>query len=633
MFRIVVLISDTGTGTNLQAIIKGINKGKINAEIAAVISDTPKAPGLKRARKYKLPVRIISKKEELLETLKNINPDYICLAGWKQIILAEVIDGFPGRILNIHPGLIPDTADRIVKNPDGTDALWNKGKKTERAIQGFLDGHFTYAGCTSHILSHEFDFGPVLGRVFEKIKQGDSVESLYKRLKVKENKLYVEVLTRLTKLKTVLIVDGGGRGAVLVDKYGQSKQVGKILVVPGNDLMQINTDKSVITHQHLKTTDVKEILQIAKQEKVDIVDVAQDNAVAVGLVDELIKLNITAFGPTKKAGQIEWDKAWARNFMSKYKILSPKFHIFHSEKTGIEFVKKYPGKKWFIKAAGLAEGKGVISADNIDGAITAIKSLKKFGQSGESYLLEEWLVGEEFSAFALCDGINFEIVGFAQDHKRVNDGDVGPNTGGMGCVSNPLVVDKNIRKQTEEIFKKTVNGLIKEKRPYKGVLYLGGIVVEGRVFVIEFNARWGDPEAEVIIPSIQNDFIDLVEAVIRGKLRKLKIEVDKKIRVAVTLVAKGYPGDYGLVKGKKVLGIEQAIKTGVKIYGAGIKEVDGDFAVNGGRILFVMGEGDDIVETRKKVYRAIKLINVEGDNLHYRTDIGWRDLERVKGKA
>lgn len=633
MLRIAVLISDTGTGTNLQAIINGINKKKINAKIAAVISDTPKASGLKRARKYKLPVRIISKKEELLETLKKINPDYICLAGWKQIILTEVIDGFPGKILNIHPGLIPDTADRISKNPDGTNALWNKGKKTERAIQEFLDGHFTYAGCTSQILSHEFDFGPVLGRVFEKIKKGDSVESLYKRLKVKENKLYVEVLTRLSRFKTVLIVDGGGRGAVLVDKYGQSEEVGKILVVPGNDLMQVNTDKPVITHQHLKTTDVKEILQIAKQEKVDIVDVAQDNAVAVGLVDELIKLNITAFGPTKKAGQIEWDKAWARNLMSKYKIPCPKFHIFHSEKAGIEFVKKYPGKKWFIKAAGLAEGKGVIPADNIDGAITAIKSLKKFGQSGESYLLEEWLVGEEFSAFALCDGINFEIVGFAQDHKRVNDGDVGLNTGGMGCVSNPLVVDQSIRKQTEDIFKKAVEGLIREKRPYKGVLYLGGIVVEGKVFCIEFNARWGDPEAEAVIPSIQNDFIDLVDAVIGGKLKKLKIEVDKKVRVVVTLAAKGYPGDYGFVKGKKVLGIEQAIKTGVKIYGAGIKEVDGDFVVNGGRILFVMGEGDDIVETRKKVYRAIKLINVAGDNLHYRTDIGWRDLERVKGKA
>lgn len=427
-----------------------------------------------------------------------------------------------------------------------------------------------------------------------------------------------------------MIIDGGGRGATLVDKYGQSKHVGNILVVPGNDLMQINTKKKVATYQHLKTTSVKEILEICQKEKVDLVDVAQDNAVEAGLVDKLMAGGIDVVGPIRKAGQIEWDKAWARDFMKKYKIPSPSYHVFSSVKDGIEFVSSGSKASWFVKAAGLAEGKGAIPASNSNEAISAIKEMKKFGKSGEIYLLEQWLVGEEFSAFALCDGKDFKLVGFAQDHKRVNDGDEGPNTGGMGCVSNPLIVDENVRKQVKEIFKKAVNGFKKEGRPYKGVLYLGGIVIEGKVFVIEFNARWGDPEAEVILPSIKNDLYEIGQEIIAGKIEKLDLKIDKKVRVVVAAAAKGYPIDYARVRGKKVLRIDQAIKTGVRIYGAGIKRVDEDWVVAGGRVLFVMAEGKNVMEAREKVYQALEKISIEGDNLHYRRDIGWRDINRIK---
>ena len=199
MKRIVVLVSNKGTGTNLQAIIDGVESGQINAKILAVVSDTEEALGLQRAKKHHLQIEICPQKEDLLFLLKNLNPDYICLAGWKQIIEDEVIDTFPNRILNTHPGLIPDTIDGIVKNPDGTDALWNKGKMTEKAIQNFFENQATYAGCTNHFLSCEFDFGPVLGRCFEKILPKDSVESLYGRLKKKENALYVKVLHKLCK--------------------------------------------------------------------------------------------------------------------------------------------------------------------------------------------------------------------------------------------------------------------------------------------------------------------------------------------------------------------------------------------------------------------------------------------------
>jgi folate-dependent phosphoribosylglycinamide formyltransferase PurN len=197
IFSLVVLISDTGTGTNLQGIINGIKEGKINARIIAVISNTRDALGLKHAEENNLNIIICTKKEALLPFLHKLNPDYIALAGWKQIILDEVILAYPNKILNLHPGLIPDTVDGVVNNPDNTKGLWNKGKLTDKAIQNFLDQKATYAGSSIHFLTLNFDFGPVLGRVFEEVRTGDTVESLYARLKKKENELYVQVLEKL----------------------------------------------------------------------------------------------------------------------------------------------------------------------------------------------------------------------------------------------------------------------------------------------------------------------------------------------------------------------------------------------------------------------------------------------------
>ena len=434
----------------------------------------------------------------------------------------------------------------------------------------------------------------------------------------------------MKKRNIVLVVDGGGRGAALVHKYSLSSHVSKIIAIPGNDLMQINSSIPVKTYQGIKTTSIKEILEVCKKEKVDLVDVAQDNAVATGLVDALNKEGIKAVGPTKRAGQIEWDKAWAREFMKKNKIPSPKFKICKSQKEGIDFVKKHKAS-WFIKASGLAGGKGVIPARSTDEAVKAIKQMKKFGAAGKIYLLEEWLAGEEFSAFALSDGKDYQIVGFAQDHKRVNDGDLGENTGGMGCVSSPLIINARVRRQAEQIIRKTFVGLQKESRPYKGVLYLGGIVVKGEVYVIEFNARWGDPEAEVILPSIENDLYKVSQAIVSGDIKKIKIKLDKKVRVAVAGASKGYPVNYSRVKGKKIFGIEEVQRIpNIRLYGAGIKKIGKNYFAQGGRLFYIVGEGKNILEARKKAYKAMSAVSVEGNSLHYRTDIGWRDVERLR---
>jgi phosphoribosylglycinamide formyltransferase-1 len=195
--KIAILISNVGTGTNLQAIINGVDSSKIRGPIICVISDKIDAPGLERAKKHNLPIEICPRKEDLLPLLKKLQPDYVCLAGWKQIILDEVILAFPNKILNLHPGLIPDTVDGVAKNPDDTDGLWNKGLLTDKAIANFLNHKATFAGSSIHFLTLNFDFGSVLGRTFEKILPNDTVDSLYKRLKIKENQLYVEVLSKL----------------------------------------------------------------------------------------------------------------------------------------------------------------------------------------------------------------------------------------------------------------------------------------------------------------------------------------------------------------------------------------------------------------------------------------------------
>lgn len=425
--------------------------------------------------------------------------------------------------------------------------------------------------------------------------------------------------------KTVLIVDSGGRGAVLVHKYSESRNVGKIIAVPGNDLMQINSKKKVTVYSRVETTDISEIIKICKKEKVDLADVAQDNAIEAGLVDELSKEGIDVVGPTRDAGRIEWDKAWAREFMWKYKIPHPKFFVFKSKSKAKIFINKNQNKKFFVKASGLAEGKGAIPAENKEEAYLAINQMSKFGKAGETFIIEEWLTGEEFSAFAISDGKSFKILGFAQDHKRLYDGDLGPNTGGMGSVSNPSVINKNIYEQSEEIIGKAVAGLAKEERSYKGVLYLGAIVVAGKVFVIEFNSRWGDPEAEALVPGIRNDFYELGQAVCDGKLRKVKIKLDNKKRVAV--VGSLRPGIDA--KERRIFGLEKVFKHHqTYVYGSRVSIKNRKYYVSAGRLFHIVGEGKTIIEAREKAYQAMSKIFIEGNNLHFRTDIGSRDLER-----
>ncbi|MBI2596309.1 phosphoribosylamine--glycine ligase [Candidatus Daviesbacteria bacterium] len=440
----------------------------------------------------------------------------------------------------------------------------------------------------------------------------------------------------------VVIVDGGGRGSVQAEKYAQSPLVNKLIAIPGNDwILYKTTNKEVEIFPALKTTDVTAITKICGQMKPSLVVVSQDNAIAAGLVDSLAEAEIPVLGPTQQAGKLEWDKAYSRRLLSKLDIPQPKFKVFSSGKNGINYILDNPNQDYFIKASGLCEGKGALPARNKNQAIEAILKMKRFGQAGKTYLVEEWLKnddgtpGEEFSAFALSDGFNFQILGTAKDHKRANNFDEGENTGGMGCISPHPNLNKETLGKVEEIFDKTFSHLRKLKKPYRGILYLGGMVVgkagKQTPYVIEFNARWGDPEAQSIIPGIKNDFCKLGMAVLNKDLKNLKIETDNLTRVVIAGVTRGYPGPDLTYTNKEIFGIDQAIELEeIRFYGGGLKIVDGHYFTpkKPSRLFYVVGEGDDIWAARTKAYGALKEVRIPEIGLHYRTDIALTALSK-----
>ncbi|RJQ38475.1 phosphoribosylamine--glycine ligase [Candidatus Microgenomates bacterium] len=429
----------------------------------------------------------------------------------------------------------------------------------------------------------------------------------------------------------ILIIGSGGREHALAQTYSKSKKVKKVLVAPGNDLMNFKNNKIQI-FPNIKADDFDSILDLAKRNKIDLVDVAGDAPIAAGFVDKLKSNGFMCFGPSQKASEIEWNKKWARDFMQKYNLPTPVYKSFSNQEDALKYISSNPEKTFYIKASGLALGKGAIKVQNKKEAFKAIASMKQFGKSGEVFLIEECLTGEEFSLFAVCDGKNYQIIKTAQDHKTVYENDQGPNTGGMGCVTQPKIITSSIIRIIEnKILTPFMEGMQNEKRPYHGILYLGGILnPKGEIKIIEFNARWGDPEAEVILPSLKSDYLDIVEGVLNSKINKTKISFDAKTRISIAGCSSGYPNDYSNVKDKEILGLEKAMELpGITIYGAGIKRKGPKFFADGGRIFHLVSEGKNIKEARKKAYKAMSLISIQGNNLHYRTDIGWRDMEKI----
>lgn len=428
----------------------------------------------------------------------------------------------------------------------------------------------------------------------------------------------------------VLILGSGGREHALSEIYSKSSVVKKVFVLPGNGLIDFK-NKKVKLVSNIDSSNVKYIISFCKKQKIEHVDVSSDDPIAKGFVDKLNNVGIYAFGPSKDSSEIEWSKEWARYFMQKYKLPIPKFKVFNDQKAAIEYINSIPEQVLFIKASGLAAGKGAIRANNRKETISAISSMKNFGKAGKTFLVEECMIGEEFSLFAICDGKNYQIIKTAQDHKTVYNADQGSNTGGMGCTTPAKIINSKLLNKIElEILRPFMKGMQKENRPYTGILYLGGMLTKKGIRIVEFNARWGDPEAQVILPGIKTDYIKIINAVKKQRLNKLKIISDNKTRISIAGCSRGYPNDYSEIKNKEIFGINSILKNkNIIIYGAGIKRKNNKFFVNGGRIFHLVASGKDVIEARKNAYCLMSSIYIQNNGLHYRTDIGWRDVERI----
>lgn len=441
---------------------------------------------------------------------------------------------------------------------------------------------------------------------------------------------------------TVLIVDRGGRAAALAQAYSKSSEVGQIFVAPGNDLIKYICEEPVETFPQIKTSDVDSLVKLARERNVTLVDVAEDRAIAAGVADTMRALGIQTVGCSKRAGVLESDKVYAKKFMEKVGISTPKFTTFFDDPAsyGDYFLKK--DGKCFVKAAGLADGKGAFPVKNRSQLLKAIKRAKGLGPE---LVIEEWVEGEEFSAFYLGDGKLFLEVGFAQDHKLVFDNDQGENTGGMGAVSPTNLIDDVLRQRVQnEFVDLTQKGLEESAIPFKGILYLGGMFNPQtlKLWLLEYNTRWGDPEAQVIVPALDEDFFALnYEASRVGGFCHVplcrEVLTDGITRISVAATALGYPENYSHVWGREIVGLKQVIeREDVTVFGAAVAEEDGKFYVAknaGGRLFHLMAEGISVEDARAKIAAEMSRIYIPGDGLgqnllHSRRDIGLRELQR-----
>ena len=416
----------------------------------------------------------------------------------------------------------------------------------------------------------------------------------------------------------ILMIGSGGREHALIKKLLESPKCDKLYCAPGNG--GISRDAEVV---NIGVMDKESMVKFAQDNAIDLVFVAPDDPLADGMVDAMEAAGIRAFGPNAKAAVIEASKVFSKNMMKKYGIPTAKYEVFDDPQKAIAYVKAENTTPVVVKADGLALGKGVIIAQTIDEAVAAIQSImedKQFGDSGNQIVIEEFLTGPEVSVLAFTDGKVVKPMVSSKDHKRAYDNDEGLNTGGMGTVSpNPYYTDALADECMRTIFVPTIEAMQKEGRPFKGCLYFGLMMTPKGPKVIEYNARFGDPEAQVVLPRLKTDLVDICEAVIDERLAELPIEWDDGAAACVVMASGGYPVSYK--KGLEMSGLDENGQVdGVIVYHAGTKYENGKFYTNGGRVLGVTAKAATLEEALDKAYAAVHKISFEG--AHYRTDIG-----------
>ena len=416
----------------------------------------------------------------------------------------------------------------------------------------------------------------------------------------------------------VLVVGSGGREHAVVKKLAENPEIERIYCAPGNGGISVQA-----TPVDIKAIDAEGMVAFAKKEGIDFAVVTPDDPLVLGMADAMEEAGIPAFGPSKKAAQIEGSKVFAKNLMKKYGIPTTKYEVFDDPGKVVEYIERENCFPAVIKADGLALGKGVVIAKNLEEAKEAVHSImedKIFGKSGNQVVVEEFLTGKEVSVLAFTDSHTVSPMVSSMDHKRAYDNDEGPNTGGMGTIApSPYYTADVAKRCMEEIFLPTVEAMKKEGCPFKGCLYFGLILTEQGPKVIEYNCRFGDPETQVVLPLLKTDLFTIMRAVRDEHLSELDIQWSTGAAACVVLASGGYPKKYET--GFPIEGLdEDGGHPGVIVYHAGTKKQDGKFLTAGGRVLGVTGLGDNLPQALEKAYDAVKEITFE--KVHYRTDIG-----------
>lgn len=422
----------------------------------------------------------------------------------------------------------------------------------------------------------------------------------------------------------VVVIGSGGREHALALRINESDNLEGLFVIPGNPGTQlfaknVNLDYSI--HQNL--------IDFCIDNKIDLVVIGPEIPLVDGLANSLRKANINVFGPNKEAAMIEGDKSFSKELMQKYNIPTADYKVF--TKNNIEECFHYINEIKYptvIKASGLAAGKGVAICESKDSAEEYIKQCFNdsiFGISGETIIIEDFLEGEEASIFAITDGDDFVLLPSAQDHKRRYEGDLGPNTGGMGAYSPaPLITNQILDKVSEQVILPTLNALKNEGKIYNGCLYAGLMINNGEPSVVEFNCRFGDPETQVVLPIIDGDFLKLLYSAACGKINKNSIFYNNKHAITIVAASEGYPSNYE--KNLEISGIRETEIDNVIIYHAGTKLENGKLLTNGGRVLNITGINVSLEKAKNVAYTAIEKITFSGKV--YRTDIGFKVLKK-----
>ncbi|OJT92392.1 phosphoribosylamine--glycine ligase [Clostridioides difficile] len=413
----------------------------------------------------------------------------------------------------------------------------------------------------------------------------------------------------------ILVVGGGGREHAICWKLSKEKNVEKIYCAPGNAGIA-----NVAECVNIGDTNIEELLKFAKENEIGLTIVGPEVPLVMGIVDEFEKEGLRVFGPNKKCAQLEGSKAFSKEFMIKHNIPTAKYKEYTNLEEAILEIDSF-GYPVVIKADGLAAGKGVVIPENREDAIATLKEMmsdKKFGAAGDKIVIEEFLKGIETSILAFVDNDTIVPMASAKDHKKVNNYEQGPNTGGMGTFSpSEIYTEELANKVKETVLEKTLEGFKKDGLNFKGILFVGLMITEDGEKVLEYNVRFGDPETQSVLFRLETDLHEIMEAILDNKLKDIEINYSDDEAVCVMLTSGGYPDSYE--KGKIITGLEN-LDDDIVVFHSGTKMFDGNLVTNGGRVIGITAKSTTVKDAAEKVYENIKKINFEG--MHYRTDIG-----------